>query len=113
MTLEVYKFLFVSCLTISVIGFIVLRNKAASWERMYKSLVRVDEMYNEKVKVTLNDLIMQVEDRNERLQNLNHELFGFHIANSVSNSGRKKSFPRFQSSLFWLHNNGASVTLFI
>ncbi|WP_227644322.1 hypothetical protein, partial [Klebsiella pneumoniae] len=40
-------------------------------------------------------------------------LFGFHIANSVSNSGRKKSFPRFQSSLFWLHNNGASVTLFI
>ena len=62
MTLEVYKFLFVSCLTISVLGFIVLRNKAASWERMYKSLVRVDEMYNEKVKVTLNDLIMQVED---------------------------------------------------
>lgn len=81
MTLEVYKFLFVSCLTISVIGFIVLRNKAASWERMYKSLVRVDEMYNEKVKVTLNDLIMQVEDRNKRLQNLNHEVLRLARAN--------------------------------
>lgn len=81
MTLEVYKFLFVSCLTISVIGFIVLRNKAASWERMYRSLVRVDEMYNEKVKVTLNDLIMQVEDRNKRLQNLNHEVLRLARAN--------------------------------
>ena len=81
MTLEVYKFLFVSCLTISVIGFIILRNKAASWERMYKSLVRVDEMYNEKVKETLNDLIMQVEDRNKRLQNLNHEVLRLASAN--------------------------------
>lgn len=81
MTLEVYKFLFVSCLTISVIGFIILRNKAASWERMYKSLVRVDEMYNEKVKATLNDLIMQVEDRNKRLQNLNHEVLRLTRAN--------------------------------
>lgn len=81
MTLEVYKFLFVICLTIIVIGFIVLRNKAASWERMYKSLVRVDEMYNEKVKVTLNDLIMQVEDRNKRLQNLNHEVLRLACAN--------------------------------
>lgn len=81
MTLEVYKFLFVSCLTISVIGFIILRNKAASWERMYKSLVRVDEMYNEKVKATLNELIMQVEDRNKRLQNLNHEVLRLARAN--------------------------------
>ena len=81
MTLEVYKFLFVSCLTISVLGFIILRNKAASWERMYKSLVRVDEMYNEKVKVTLNDLIMQVEDRNKRLKNLNHEVLRLARAN--------------------------------
>ena len=81
MTLEVYKFLFVLCLTISVIGFIVLRNKAASWERMYKSLVRVDKMYNEKVKATLNDLIMQVEDRNKRLQNLNHEVLRLARAN--------------------------------
>lgn len=81
MTLEVYKFLFVICLTISVLGFIILRNKAASWERMYKSLVRVDEMYNEKVKVTLNDLIMQVEDRNKRLQNLNHEVLRLARAN--------------------------------
>lgn len=81
MTLEVYKFLFVICLTISVLGFIILRNKAASWERMYKSLVRVDEMYNEKVKVTLNDLIMQVEDRNKRLKNLNHEVLRLARAN--------------------------------
>lgn len=81
MTLEVYKFLFVSCLTISVIGFIVLRNKAASWERKYKSLIQVDEMYNETVKVTLNDLIMQVEDRNKRLQNLNHEVLRLAHAN--------------------------------
>ncbi|AUM57670.1 hypothetical protein phiL_116 [Escherichia phage LAMP] len=81
MTLEIYKFLFVSCLTISVIGFIILRNKAASWERMYKSLVRVDEMYNEKVKATLNDLITQVEDRNKRLKNLNHEVLRLTRAN--------------------------------
>lgn len=81
MTLEVYKFLFVSCLTISVIGFIILRNKAASWERMYKSLVRVDWMYSEKVKATLNDLIMQVEDRNKRLQNLNQEVLRLTRAN--------------------------------
>nr|DAF78593.1 MAG TPA: hypothetical protein [Caudoviricetes sp.] len=81
MTLEVYKFLFVSCLTISVIGFIILRNKAASWERKYKSLIQVDEMYSEKVKVTLNDLVMQVEDRNNRLQNLNHEVLRLARAN--------------------------------
>lgn len=81
MTLEVYKFLFVSCLTISVLGFIILRNKAASWERKYKSLIQVDEMYNEKVKVTLNDLITQVEDRNKRLQNLNHEVLRLARAN--------------------------------
>lgn len=81
MTLEVYKFLFVSCLTISVIGFIVLRNKAASWERLYRSLVRVDDKYNEKVKEILNNLIMQVEDRNKRLHNLNHEVLRLARAN--------------------------------
>lgn len=41
-------------------------------------------MYNEKVKVTLNDLIMQVEDRNKRLQNLNHEVLRLASANEDS-----------------------------
>ena len=74
MSIEVYKFLLVLLLTIAVLGFIMLRNKAASWERRYNSLVKVEEMYTEKVRVELFDLIEQVEDRNKRLINLDHEV---------------------------------------
>ena len=74
MSVEVYKFLLMILLTFAVLGFIMLRNKAASWEHRYKSLVKVEEMYTEKVRVELSDLIEQVEDRNKRLISLDHEV---------------------------------------
>ena len=74
MSIEVYKFLLMVLLTIIVLGFIVLRNKAASWEHRYKSLVKVEEMYTEKVRNQLLDLEKQIEDRNKRLVSLDHEV---------------------------------------
>lgn len=74
MSIEVYKFLLMVLLTIIVLGFIMLRNKAASWERRYNSLVKVEEMYTEKVRVELFNLMEQVEDRNKRLISLDHEV---------------------------------------
>ena len=74
MSIEVYKFLLVLLLTIAVLGFIMLRNKAASWERRYNSLVKVERMYTEKVGEQLIDLMKQVEDRNNRLTSLDHEV---------------------------------------
>lgn len=74
MGVEVYKFLLMVLLTIIVLGFIILRNKAASWEHRYKSLIKVEEMYTEKVRVELFNLVEQVEDRNKRLISLDHEV---------------------------------------
>lgn len=74
MSIEVYKFLLVLLLTVAVLGFIMLHNKAASWERRYNSLVKVEEMYTEKVRVELFDLVEQVEDRNKRLISLDREV---------------------------------------
>lgn len=74
MSIEVYKFLLVALLTVVVLGFIMLRNKAASWERRYNSLVEVEEMYTEKVRVELFNLMEEVEDRNKRLISLDHEV---------------------------------------
>ena len=74
MSIEVYKFLLMVLLTIIVLGFIILRNKAASWEHRYKSLVKVEEMYTEKVRVELFNLVEQVEDRNKRLTSLDREV---------------------------------------
>ena len=74
MSIEVYKFLHVVMLTIAVLGFIILRNKAASWERRYNNLVKVEEMYTEKVRIELFNLVEQVEDRNKRLVSLDHEV---------------------------------------
>lgn len=74
MSIEVYKFLLMVLLTVIVLGFIILRNKAASWEHRYKSLVKVEGIYTTKVGEQLIDLMKQVEDRNKRLTSLDHEV---------------------------------------
>lgn len=74
MSIEVYKFLLVLLLTVAVLGFIMLRNKAASWERRYSSLAKVNEIYVEKVGEHLSDLMEQADDRNKRIISLDHEV---------------------------------------
>ncbi|AFR52146.1 DNA helicase [Escherichia phage ECBP2] len=74
MTLEVYKFLFVLTVTISTLGFIILRNKSASWKRCYEFLLKLEEDFNDATRLKLAKMQEQIEARNDRLASLGWEI---------------------------------------
>lgn len=74
MTLEVYKFLFVLTVTISTLGFIILRNKSASWKRRYEFLLKLEEDFNDATRLKLAKMQEQIEARNDRLASLGWEI---------------------------------------